>query len=167
MTYRYLIALGSNQPHHRHGSPRKVLVAALQQLSRKPVTLLSAAPIIESAPLGPSRRRYANSAALVKTRLSPEQLLGQLQHIEDTFGRRRSGQSWGPRVLDLDIVLWSEGAFASPDLIIPHPEFRSRSFVLTPALALAPGWRDPITGLKLRHLHFRLTRRLTTPHRLP
>ncbi len=167
MKYRYLIALGSNQPHHRYGNPRQVLAATLQQLDCKSVKLLSASSVIESAPLGPSSRRYANAAVLVKTRLSPDDLLSQLQHIEDKFGRNRRGQRWGPRVLDLDIVLWSEGAFASPDLIIPHPEFRRRSFVLTPALDVAPAWRDPITGLKLRQLHFRLTRRLTIPHRLP
>ena len=70
-------------------------------------------------------------------------------------------------MLDLDIVLWSGGAYAGNGLTVPHLSFRDRGFVLGPALAVAPDWRDPITGLTLRHLHYRLSRRLTGPHSLP
>ena len=159
----YLIALGSNQPHHRHGNPRRVLTAALGKLNKKGLHLEVASPVIESAPLGPSQRRYANGAALILTKLSPSDMLGRLQHIETKFGRRRSGQRWAARVLDLDIILWSGGAFAGPGLIVPHPEFRQRLFVLGPAAAIAPRWRDPISGLSLRQLKARLTR----PHAVP
>ncbi len=172
---RYLIALGSNQPHHRHGNPRKVLIAALSRLDRKGLHLEKASRLIESPPLGPSRRRYANGAALVRSNLEPHDMLKRLQHIEAQFGRRRSGQPWRARVLDLDIVLWSGGAFAGDDLIIPHPQFRTRAFVLTPARGIVGSWRDPVSGLTIRHLHFRLThglhrrrnRSLTHPHSLP
>lgn len=160
---RYLIALGSNQRHHRFGAPERVLQAVLAALRQSDVKVLAAAPTIRSAPLGPSRRRYANGAALIKTRLEPEELLDRLHGIERDFGRRRSGQRWTARVLDLDIVLWSGGAWSSSGLIIPHPEFRRRAFVLGPAAAIAPGWRDPITGLSLCQLHSRLTR----PRRVP
>ena len=61
-------------------------------------------------------------------------------------------------MLDLDIVLWSGGAWASPDLTVPHIAYRERAFVLTPAMQIAPEWRDPVTGLTIRHLHSRLTR---------
>ena len=163
MSRRYLIALGSNQRHHRLGSPEKVLAAALLELDRKQLKLLSRGPVIRSAPLGPSRRRYANSAALVKSKLDPPAMLDRLKHIETTFGRRRGGQRWAARVLDLDIVLWTGGAWCSPGLTVPHPLFRDRRFVLTPAAAIAGQWRDPVTGLTLRHLQARLTRPRPAP----
>lgn len=158
MKQRYLIALGSNRRHHRHGDPRGVLRAAFAALDRKGLKLKAASPIVASAPLGPSRRRYANAAALVKTDLAPDALLDRLKTIEQRFGRRGGGQAWSARVLDLDIALWSGGAWASPGLTIPHVSLRERGFVLAPAVAIAPAWRDPLTGLTLRHLLARLDR---------
>ena len=158
MAQHYLIALGSNQRHVRHGAPERVLAAALHALDRGKLKLKGAAPVLRNAPIGPSRRRYANSAALIKTRLEPEPLLAALKAIERQFGRRRGGQRWAARVLDLDIVLWSGGAWASPSLTVPHPEFRRRRFVLGPARAVAPDWRDPVTRLTLRQLYARLLR---------
>lgn len=163
MTHRYLIALGSNVPHSRHGLPRAVLAAALDALAAAGCRVVDAARPIASAPLGPSRRTYANGAAIVATSLGPEALLDLLQRIERAFGRRRSGGRWRARVLDLDVVLWSGGAYASPRLVIPHPHFRSRTFVLGPATAIAPRWRDPISGFTLRQLFGRLTRNRPLP----
>lgn len=114
--------------------------------------------MVESAPLGPSLRRYANAAAVIATAASPEALLDKLQAIEDHFGRVRRGARWRARVLDLDIILWSGGAWADGRLIIPHPEYRRRGFVLAPAAAIAGDWRDPIAVLSLVHLQARLTR---------
>lgn len=158
MRQRYLIALGSNRRHHRFGSPERVLAAALAQLARDRIKVLRAAPVLRSAAVGPSLRRYANGAALVETRHDPEALLGVLKAIERAFGRRRGGQRWSARVLDLDIVLWSGGAWSSPGLTIPHPLFRTRDFVLGPAAAIAARWRDPLTGLRVGHLAARLQR---------
>jgi len=136
-----------------------VLRAALAELDRNGLTLEAASPVLATAPLGPSHRRYANAAALVQGDMAPDDLLRRLKAIERRFGRRRRGRRWGARVLDLDIVLWSGGAWASPSLTVPHPAFRERRFVLVPALAAAPPrWRDPLTGLSLRHLLARLTR---------
>ena len=144
--------------HLRHGRPRDVLRAALEALEAQGLTIEACAAARENAALGPSRRRYANAVALVSTRLGPENLLALLQHLERDFGRRPGGQRWAARVLDLDLVLWSGGAWTSPALTVPHPRFRERSFVLGPARAVAPGWRDPLTGLTLRQLYARLTR---------
>jgi len=155
--HRYLIALGSNQRHARFGAPRRVLAAALERLAAEGQRVTAAAPVIETAPVGPSIRRYANAAALIETRLEPEALLALLKRLEREFGRRPGGQRWRARVLDLDLVLWSGGPYASPALTIPHPLFRERLFVLGPAAAIAPDWRDPLTGLTLRQLHARLT----------
>ena len=157
MAQRYLIALGSNKRHHRYGAPGRVLAAALDALAAQGLVVVAAAPVMQSAPLGPSRRRYANGAALIESDLDPEELLSLLKSTERQFGRRSGGQRWASRVLDLDIVLWSGGAWSSPDLTVPHKSFRQRDFVLRPARALAPLWRDPITGLSLNHLHARLT----------
>ena len=154
---RYLIALGSNIPHHRHGSPAGVLHAALAALAEQGLTIEKASRIIATAPLGPSKRRFANSAAIVSCRLMPDALMERLEATQTTFGKR-AGQPWGARVLDLDIVLWEGGTWASDGLAVPHISFRQRDFVLTPAVTIAPRWRDPVTGLTLQHLHSRLTR---------
>lgn len=161
--HRYLVALGSNVRHARHGLPPQVLAAALRDLAVQGLDIEAVAPVIASAPLGPSLRRYANSAALVKTGLVPEQLLALFKQVERKFGRRLRGRRWGRRVLDLDIVLWSGGAWSSPGLTIPHPAFRERAFVLGPAAAIAPHWRDPLTGLTIKQLQARLTRRCRLP----
>jgi 2-amino-4-hydroxy-6-hydroxymethyldihydropteridine diphosphokinase len=83
-------------------------------------------------------------------------MLGRLKAIEREFGRR-AGRRWGPRVLDLDIVLWSGGKWKSRRLTVPHPQLDKRSFVLQPLAAIAPGWRvrGPLT---VRHLARRLAR---------
>ena len=115
--------------------------------------------MVHSRPLGPSLREYANAAAIVRTALEPPALLALLHQVESRFGRRRLGQPWRARTLDLDIVLWSGGCWADDALVIPHREMRNRAFVLRPAAAIAPRWRDPLSGLTLKHLLTRLTRR--------
>jgi 2-amino-4-hydroxy-6-hydroxymethyldihydropteridine diphosphokinase len=160
---RYLVALGSNARHGRHGRPPRLLRAAVTALVDAGLAVENVSAIIASAPLGPSRRRYANAAAIVATRLSPPELLTCLQAIEYEFGRRRRGERWRARTLDLDIVLWSGGAWHDPWLTIPHPQFRRRAFVLGPARAIAPDWRDPVTRLRVKHLATRLTRRIAPP----
>lgn len=165
--HRYLVALGSNRPHAAHGAPRRVLAAALDALDHGKLEVLAASRVMESAALGPSRRRYANAVALVRSKRAPDDLLRKLQKIERRFGRRRTGQEWGARVLDLDIVLWNGGPFAHDDgegsLVIPHPAFRERRFVLDPAAAIAGDWRDPLTGLSIRQLRARLTKPRPAP----
>ncbi len=125
-------------------------------------TVTQRSPIFATAPMGAAQRRFANAAALVETELDPQALLAALQRMEREFGRRR-WRRWGDRVLDLDIVLWSEGTFVAPGLAVPHPEFRKRAFVLAPASAIAADWRDSETGFSLRQLKARLTR----PYPLP
>jgi 2-amino-4-hydroxy-6-hydroxymethyldihydropteridine diphosphokinase len=149
----YAIALGSNRRHGRHGAPRDVVRAAIGALGE--VTAVSA---IRATPaLGPAGRGFANAVALVESDLAPDELLAELKAIERGFGRR-GGRRWGPRVLDLDIILWSEGAWGGPGPIIPHPEYRKRSFVLEPLAEIAPDWRDPITGARAAQLLARLRR---------
>ncbi|SEI84023.1 2-amino-4-hydroxy-6-hydroxymethyldihydropteridinediphosphokinase [Sphingomonas sp. OV641] len=156
----YVVALGSNR-RGRHGGPAAEVTAAIEALPG----LLTLAPIMTSAPMGPSTRRFANTAVLLQTSLSPDALLRELKAVEQQFGRRR-GRRWGARVLDLDIILWSGGRVRKPALKIPHPAFRTRDFVLAPLARIAPQWRDPVTGLTMRQLHARLTRRRSVPRRV-
>jgi 2-amino-4-hydroxy-6-hydroxymethyldihydropteridine diphosphokinase len=147
----YAIGLGSNQPHGRYGAPCSVLSAVLEEL--KPV---AASAIIETAPIGPSLRTFANAAALIESRLPPPELLKELKAIERRFGRRR-GQRWGSRVLDLDILLWSGGRWSSAALYIPHRRLTERVFALDPLNQIAPEWRIPGHDTVRQHLA-RLTR---------
>jgi 2-amino-4-hydroxy-6-hydroxymethyldihydropteridine diphosphokinase len=78
-------------------------------------------------------------------------MLAALKAIERAMGRR-GGRRWGARVIDLDIVLWSGGRWRTRTLVVPHPAFRARAFVLRPAAAIAPRWRDPVTGRTLAQL---------------
>lgn len=89
-------------------------------------------------------------------------MLASLKRIERAFGTRRGGR-WQARVLDLDIILWSGGMWASPALSIPHRLFRERSFVTGPASAIAPAWKDPLTNLSLRQINARLTKPRPVP----
>lgn len=166
--HRYLIGLGSNIRHPRFGAPESVLRAALARLDEEEeVTVVAVAPMIRSAPLGPSRRRYANTAAVVESTVTPEGLLDLLQGVEHAFGRRRRGQRWGARVLDLDVLLWDGGCWASDRLTLPHREWRCRGFVLAPARRIARNWRDPHSGLTVAHLHARHLRSRAISHRSP
>ena len=155
--HRYIVAFGSNRRHHRLGSPRQVMGAASIEFDKAGIKILRAGPLMRSRPIGPSRNMYCNSAVIAETDLDPEELLDFLKQIERRFGRRAGGQRWTERVIDLDIVLWDGGSWASNRLTIPHPEFRERAFVLKPAMKIAPDWRDPVTGLTLRQLYARLT----------
>ena len=154
-THLYAIAIGSNRPHGRFGRPAGVVEAAIARLDEE-FGLFDASPIVLNAAHGGAGRDFANAVALVESPLEPPALLSHLKHIEREFGRRR-GRRWGPRVLDLDIALWSGGKFRSRRLTVPHPGLARRSFVLQPLAAIAPSWR--VGSLTLAHLAQRLARR--------
>jgi len=155
-THLYAIAIGSNRPHGRHGRPAQVVEAAIAGLDEA-FGLFDASPIVLNAAHGGAGRDFANAVALVESELDPPELLRRLKELERAFGRR-PGRRWGPRVLDLDLVLWSGGKWRSRRLTVPHKQLGKRSFVLHPLAAIAPGWRidGPLTA---RHLAHRLARR--------
>jgi 2-amino-4-hydroxy-6-hydroxymethyldihydropteridine diphosphokinase len=155
VSYLYAIAIGSNRPHGRFGRPAGVVEAAVARLDQE-FGLFDASPIVLNAARGGAGRDFANAVALIESGLEPPQMLSRLKTIEREFGRR-SGRRWGPRVLDLDIALWSGGQFRSRRLTIPHPQLARRSFVLQPLAAIAPSWR--VGALAIRHLAHRLARR--------
>lgn len=151
----YAIAIGSNRPHGRYGRPSGVVEAAIARLEQD-FDLFDASPIVLNPAQGRAGRNFANAVALVESELEPSRMLSRLKAIERQFGRRR-GRKWGPRVLDLDLALWSGGRFRSRCLTIPHRQLGKRSFVLSPLAAIAPGWR--VGSVTVRHLAQRLARR--------
>jgi len=150
----YAIAIGSNRPHGRFGRPAGVVEAAIARLDEE-FGLFDASPIVLNRAHGGAGRDFANAVALVESGLEPRDMLSRLKSLEREFGRR-GGRRWGPRVLDLDIALWSGGSLKSRSLTVPHPELARRSFVLQPLSAVAPGWR--VGALSIRHLVHRLAR---------
>ena len=155
-THLYAVAIGSNRPHGRFGRPPQVVEAAIARLDDE-FGLFDASRAVLNPAHGGAGRDFANAVALVESDLQPPEMLGCLKAIERAFGRR-PGRRWGPRVLDLDILLWSAGQFRSRGLTVPHPRIEQRSFVLQPLAAIAPNWR--ISGpLTVRHLAQRLARR--------
>ena len=154
----YAVALGSNR-RSRWGSPAETLRAAADAVGAARLSRIRSTPAF-----GPAGREFANAAALVETGVDPPRLLAMLKSVEADFGRR-PGRRWGPRVLDLDIILWSEGAWESDRLVVPHPEFRRRLFVLEPLAEIAPEWRDPLTGASMRQLLHRARQRRAVDRR--
>ena len=122
------IGLGSNLDN-----PESQLKTAIEALTGLPQTRLQArSSLYRSAPMGPQHQPdYVNAVVQLRTGLEPEALLDQLQGIEREQGRVRA-QHWGPRTLDLDILLYGEDVVATERLKIPHPGIAERSFVLYP-----------------------------------
>ena len=95
--------------------------------------------------------RFLNAAGIGRTQLTARALLDRLLQIEQSFGRVRPAPG-APRTLDLDLILYGDAIIDEPGLIVPHPRFRGREFVLAPLVTIAPEWRDPVTGKTMREL---------------
>lgn len=128
------VGLGSNQE-----DPASQLAGAVARLAAMPATeLVAQSSFYKSRPVGPQNQPdFINGAVRLRTGLAPLELLDQLQAIEQAHGRRR-GQHWGPRTLDLDLLLYGSETIASERLILPHAELAHRDFVLQPLLDLEP-----------------------------
>src|SRR5690606_11523928 len=132
---RVYIGLGSNL-----AEPRQQLAAALAAIAELPHSRLAAtSSFYASEPLGPpDQPRYVNAVAALDTALAPLQLLDALQRIEQEQGRVRKAERWGPRTLDLDILLFGERLIDEPRLSVPHYHMHARAFVLYPLAEIAP-----------------------------
>ncbi len=136
------IAIGSNL-----GDRAATVESALDSMRRIASTeLVACSPVIETDPVGPpGQRPYLNAVAELRTFLAPRTLLDELLGIEREHGRNRDSETrWGPRQLDLDLLLFGEQVIAEPGLIVPHPRMHEREFVLEPLAALAPDAFHPI-----------------------
>ncbi|MDQ3069701.1 MAG: 2-amino-4-hydroxy-6-hydroxymethyldihydropteridine diphosphokinase [Acidobacteriota bacterium] len=143
------IALGSNL-----GNRAAHLDWAVARL-RGLVDGLIVSDYIETAPVGVpadlSQRDFINAVVVGSTALPPRELLDALLALEAERGRVREREG-EPRPLDLDLILYGTLAIDEPGLVVPHPRFRERAFVLTPLAAIAGSWVDPVTGTSLRDL---------------
>jgi 2-amino-4-hydroxy-6-hydroxymethyldihydropteridine diphosphokinase len=131
---RAYVGLGSNLH-----APVRQLQCAVTGLGQIPHTCLRAVSgFYSNPPMGPSQPDYINAVAALSTRLSAHALLGELQTLEYRRGRRRDGARWGPRILDLDLLLMGCLRLESERLTLPHPGVAERAFVLVPLMELAP-----------------------------
>jgi 2-amino-4-hydroxy-6-hydroxymethyldihydropteridine diphosphokinase len=131
------IGLGSNLAGTL-ASPQAHINLALRELAQLPdCRLLDSSPLYRSRAVGPEQPDYVNAVARLETTLPPLALLDQLQALEQAHQRVRL-QHWGPRTLDLDILLYGTQTIDSPRLQVPHPYLPQRNFVLYPLAAIAP-----------------------------
>jgi 2-amino-4-hydroxy-6-hydroxymethyldihydropteridine diphosphokinase len=127
------------------GDSFSILEAALVQLATTPgITLKKRSHWYRAKAVGPPQPDYLNGCALLDVTLTPQALLQQLLEIESKSGRVRR-ESWGPRTLDLDLLLFDDLILETPTLQIPHPRMQERAFVLVPLAEIAPNWLDPVS----------------------
>ena len=149
------IGIGSNMGD-RAGHLARALVA---MTTLDDTRLLLRSPVYETDPVGPiDQPKFLNAAACLATTLQPVELLGHLRDIERAAGRSRD-QRWGPRSLDLDLLLWGNQTIDSDELTVPHPHMHERWFVLKPLSDIAPEAVHPV----LKKTVLELLEQLETP----
>lgn len=143
------IALGSNM-----GDKKGYLDMAVERLNqRRDCQVRAISDYLVTAPYGGVEQEdFLNGALELCTMLDPEELLEKLHEIEEEAGRKRLIH-WGPRTLDLDILLYDDMVLDTPDLHIPHVEMHQRDFVLAPMMQIAPWKRHPLTGRTVQEMY--------------
>lgn len=131
------LGLGSNI-----GDRQRFIERAITELAAI-CTITAASSLYETTPIGPRQRKFLNCVISVTTTLTPEQLLIEVKRIERQLGRQQR-QHWGPREIDIDILLCGDIVLWSPILQIPHQELLHRAFVVTPLLEIAPEVVHPV-----------------------
>ena len=142
------VGIGSNL-----GDRAAHVAAAVARMNALPETkVLGVSSVIETDPVGPAGQdKFLNAAAELETELAPAALLAELQGIERDLGRVRA-ERWGPRTIDLDILLYDDRVVEAPELTVPHPRMCEREFVLGPLAELAPGLVHPVERRPVREL---------------
>jgi 2-amino-4-hydroxy-6-hydroxymethyldihydropteridine diphosphokinase len=148
------IGIGSNM-----GIPARECREALRILSATPdIKLLRRSSLYQTEPIGPQQQWFINAVAEIRTGLTLRQLFRTLKEIERRMGRTE-GTKWGPRIIDLDLLLYGQEVLSEEELTIPHPELHRRRFVLAPLCELASYVIHPVFGISARGLIDRLTDR--------
>jgi len=144
---RTAIALGSNM-----GNSPAILAGALEALAQiSGITIQAKSSWYRTKAIGPTQPDYLNGCAILSVQISPQALLAQLLAVEQEFGRVRQ-EHWGPRTLDLDLLLYDDLILQQPNLQIPHPRMTERAFVLVPLVEIAPDWIEPISQRVIQDL---------------
>ena len=127
----------------------RLALARLQTLA----CLEEVSSLYETDPQGVSDQPlFLNAVCRFSTGLEPQALLRFLKNLEREIGRQPGGQRWGPRPIDLDILLYDDRVVDAPDLTVPHPRLAERAFVLVPLCELAPALRHPLLGKTMKEL---------------
>lgn len=135
------LGLGSNL-----GDREEALREALRKLEASDLRLITVSSLYETEPVGYARQGwFLNLCVEVETTLFPKQLMQRTQRVEREMGRRRTIKD-GPRIIDIDILLYGNAIIETKELQVPHPRYRGRRFVLAPLAELKPSLRDPETG---------------------
>ncbi|WP_100658634.1 2-amino-4-hydroxy-6-hydroxymethyldihydropteridine diphosphokinase [Alteromonas flava] len=140
MYEQVFIGLGSNIPSPIFGLPCEQVQQAINKITElDDVELVRASSLYRSAPMGPQEQAdYVNAVMHVRCSCSADSLLDQLQSIEQLFGRERKQERWGPRTMDLDILLFDQQIIQTKRLTVPHYGLAGREFVLVPLFEIGP-----------------------------
>ncbi|MGB5426944.1 MAG: 2-amino-4-hydroxy-6-hydroxymethyldihydropteridine diphosphokinase [Gammaproteobacteria bacterium] len=143
MTVRAYIGLGSNLDN-----PVAQVLEAVEELEMIPDTILAARSSLYSGrPMGPEEQPdYVNAVVALDTLLSADELHRALVSIEDQQGRARDGEKWGPRIIDLDLLLYGNSTIDTDTLTVPHPGMHERDFVIVPLEEIAGNVKIPGKG---------------------
>ena len=142
-----IVGLGANL-----GDPSETFRAALASLACE-YTILGVSNIYRTRPVGPEQPDFHNLAVVFDAGCPPSEVLESCRDLETDAGRdRKREERWGPRVLDLDLLLAESVVCRGPSLVLPHPRFHERAFALAPAAEVASEWMHPILGLTVGDL---------------